>query len=419
MCSHSQFEEHPELGNYVTPREAKTKPVYNWFVYPHSFSPTLIWTLVNRFKLTNKDRVLDPFVGAGTTILAAKEKNISATGLDLLPISKVLTRVKITEYNLEELEKDVKNVCFLLANNAFTDPEEDALIKIARTPRSIIGKAFSHKSINKIVQIKRVIREIASSQENHDFLLVGLLAILEECSFTLKAGGWLKIVEQPRNNQNLEEVFLSRLERMYQDIVEFQKLHYQGEWCVEIGDAREVYPKLGSFQAIISSPPYLNRHDYTRVLSLELLTGFLNSYEEITPLRYNLLRSHVEAKPKSKPPGYKQPQQLTKVLAELTERKTDPRVLYIIEGYFEDMFLVLKASRQYLVDNGYMALILGNVRFSGIPVQVDEIIVELGKSIGLSWETTLVTRRRNNSAQQMRDFGRNPSRESIIIWRAV
>ena len=43
--------------------------------------------------------------------------------------------------------------------------------------------------------------------------------------------------------------------------------------------------------------------------------------------------------------------------------------------------------------------VLGNVRFAGISIPVDEIMAELGEQIGLTWLKTVVARLRGNSAQ--------------------
>ena len=79
-----KYEECPQLGSLVTAKKAKLKPIYNWFVYPHSFAPELVWFLFERLKIQPHQRVFDPFVGAGTTILAAKDRQVSGIGLDLL-----------------------------------------------------------------------------------------------------------------------------------------------------------------------------------------------------------------------------------------------------------------------------------------------------------------------------------------------
>jgi len=406
------------LGDYVTPKEAKHKPIYNWFIYPHSFSPTLVWNLIDRFGLVEGDRIFDPFVGAGTTVLAAKEKNISAIGLDLLPVSAALTGAKIANYDIPQLKKNIDKLQRKLKEKNFKSEKlAKNILEMRDAPKSIIAKAFDEATLNQIVHIKSAIIDTATSEAHYHFFLTALLVLLEDFSFTLKAGGWLKMLEQPRNTKQIIPTYIAQLNKMLAELCAFQCKEYSGEWGIQIGDARDTHSAIGSVKAIISSPPYLNRHDYTRVLCLELLIGFLDYYDEIAYLRHNLLRSHVEAKPVLYPLGYKIPERVTTILEELTYRKAENRVLRIVEGYFEDMYAVLRASASYLVKGGHTAFVLGNVRFSGLPIPVDEIVAEIGTSVGLEPEKILVARRRNNSAQQMRDFGRDPARESIIIWR--
>jgi hypothetical protein len=46
--------------------------------------------------------------------------------------------------------------------------------------------------------------------------------------------------------------------------------------------------------AIITSPPYLNRYDYSRTYALELCLLTVRSHREMVDVRHSLLRSHVE-----------------------------------------------------------------------------------------------------------------------------
>lgn len=411
------IEDHLYLARYVTPSEAKQLPVYNWFVYPHSFSPTLVQLLIGRFRLTRGDRIFDPFVGAGTTLLRAKENNISAVGLDMLPISAILTNAKVVHYDTVSLKGDIAHLREMLEAPEGTVPENNSLLTMSRAPATIVARAFDEVTLRQIVRLKEAISRRASNADNHAFLLVGLLAVLETFSFTRKSGGWLKIVEEKSNLGSIVHAYLERIERMVAEIVQFQSTEYYGSWEVKIGDARDRHPDLGQFDAVISSPPYLNRHDYTRVLALELLVGFLEAYDELKDLRYNLLCSHPEAKSRPVPLGYIVPEKLIPILAELRERNTDPRVVRIVEAYFQDMYAVLSALQGAMKKGGSIAFVLGNVRFSGVSIPIDELVAEVGEATGLEWRTSLVARRRNNSAQQMRAYGRDPSRESVIIWR--
>ncbi len=417
--SQGVIEDHLYLARYVTPSEAKRLPVYNWFVYPHSFSPTLVQLLIDRFKLRGGGRIFDPFVGAGTTLVKAKENDISAVGLDMLPISAALTNAKVLRYDLTVLAEDI--ACLTAALEVAEDTsllEDDPLFSMARAPSTIMARAFTDATLRQIVRLKGAISRYASNSDNHAFLLVGLLAILETFSLTRKSGGWLKIVGEKSDTEDIVRAYLARVERMATEVVASQVTEHHGTWTVKVGDARDSHPDLGQFDAVISSPPYLNRHDYTRVLALELLVGFLGAYDDLKNLRYNLLCSHPEAKSRLVLPGYTAPKGLTTILTELRERKADTRVVRIVEAYFQDMYATLRAIREATKKDSFVAFVLGNVRFSGVSIPVDELVAEVGEAVGLEWETTLVARRRNNSAQQMRVYGRDPSRESIIIWRA-
>ncbi|GAG64372.1 unnamed protein product [marine sediment metagenome] len=70
----------------VTPYQNRMLPIYSWYHFSHSFSRDLVWYLIDKFNLGSQSNILDPFCGSGTTLLAAKEKGISAIGIDILPL---------------------------------------------------------------------------------------------------------------------------------------------------------------------------------------------------------------------------------------------------------------------------------------------------------------------------------------------
>ena len=89
----------------------------------------------------------------------------------------------------------------------------------------------------------------------------------------------------------------------------------------------------------------------------------------------------------------------------------------MIEGYFEDMYLAIKEMHDNLESSrAKLLLVVSNVRFSGINIPVDQILSETGKQIGLKPKAIWLTRYRGNSSQQMGEYKRKASRESIVIW---
>jgi hypothetical protein len=65
---------------------------------------------------------------------------------------------------------------------------------------------------------------------------------------------------------------------------------------------------------------------------------------------------------------------------------------------------------------GRIALVVSNVRFSGVNFPVDTLLAQIGLDAGLRLAKVWTARERGNSAQQMRDYSRKTSRESIVVW---
>jgi len=184
-----------------------------------------------------------------------------------------------------------------------------------------------------------------------------------------------------------------------------------------IADARKLPLSASSVDGLITSPPYANRHDYSRIFQIELL--FLGLTEpSITKLRHNAFRSHVEAKApgsiRQSGKAYEVPESLAAVIDRLPS-DADPRIRPLLEGYFEDVYLSLLEVSRILKSGGRVAYVLGNVRHAGVMVPVDEITAEISPQAGLAFDTAWIMRFRGNSAQQMGNYGREPARETIVF----
>ncbi|WP_273000492.1 DNA methyltransferase, partial [Hydrogenibacillus schlegelii] len=99
-----------ELRRHVTPWFLKKQPVHRWFFFPHSFSPELVDEILAAFPLPTGGRILDPFAGAGTTVLRAKERGYSAAGVDLSPLSVFVARAKTAGYDRTLLKEAFDHV---------------------------------------------------------------------------------------------------------------------------------------------------------------------------------------------------------------------------------------------------------------------------------------------------------------------
>lgn len=394
------FEYRLDLRHHVTSRLLREEPVHRWFFFPHSFSSRLIDEVLKRYPLPSQACILDPFVGAGTTVLRARELGYVAVGTDLSPLSVFVSRVKLQTYDRHRLEEHLRSILNYRPAG-----------EVQPTSKRI-SRAFTPGELSHIIGLRRGIDALPDPEAG--FFRLALLRTMQRLSRAVPNGGWFRWVEKPDQSEVVADLFAEQAAWQIDDVREYGKMP---ESKIFLCDARHLdAQRLGTFDLVVTSPPYPNRHDYSRVFHIELLALGITE-QEIRRLRHQSIRSHVEAKPPgARADGYVMPRLLQEVLSRLPA-KIDPRVVQMLKGYFEDMYLVLRQLYALLSPGGVCALVVGNVRYAGVMVPVDEILVDIASQVGFAFDAAWVARLRGNSAQQMGRFCREPSRESIVYLR--
>lgn len=91
------------------PQVERTKHVHGLHPYLGKYVPQLVEIFLKRFFLSGQ-RVYDPFVGSGTTLVEANVFGADAVGCDISAFNCLLSRVKTTSYALGALEMSLKTV---------------------------------------------------------------------------------------------------------------------------------------------------------------------------------------------------------------------------------------------------------------------------------------------------------------------
>lgn len=404
------FEERPDCRRLVTYVLNKKLPLYNWFKYKEGFSRELVVRLIREFALGKGDAVFDPFLGCGTTLLACKEFGIHGVGIDMLPTSVFVAKAKLTDWpDIDTLLRGVQK----LTSTPYREP-------ISSFPDvRIVNLAFTKVAQRELLFFKEEIETFDQPVQN--FLMLGLLSILENVSSTSKDGQFLRLVK--RIIPPVRDALRSVLAQMIADLSEIRMFGFppqtKTKTLVMQADAREMClpgKYLGKVAAVITSPPYLNRYDYSRTYALELCLLTVKTHKDMVNVRHSLLRSHVESR-EHPGKGINLPA-LDEVLREVRAKPlNNERLPIMIAGYFEDMNLVIRNIAAYLRPGGRAALVVANAQFNGENVPTDLMLCELAQDYGLISESIWVTRYKGNSSQQMAIYGRRPVRETIVFWR--
>lgn len=399
-----RFTESPEWKTWVTPGGLKEKAVHRWYYFPHSFTGDLVHALLEEWRLGPDDTIVDPFVGAGTTLLAAKERDVPGRGYDLSPLAVLAANTKVAAFTGGRLKQ-----AWAALRNALRDA---CSTTTSRTYPELVQKALPAGRLDTLDAIAWRIDRLDCSPPERDFFRLALIAVIPRFSLAAANGGWLRWSNEGAGAETVAESFTERVEMMLADVRGASE-RGGGKWNARVADARALPDADETYSAVITSPPYPNRHDYTRVFGVELMFGFLD-WEQNRRLRYQCFHSHPEARPRRPEAAeYRPPARLEDSVRDLS----DCRIRRMLRGYFLDMYLCLREVVRVCRGGAMAAFVVGNARYDGNAILVDEFTAELGEQAGLVCREIRAVRWRGNSAQQMGRHGRVASRESIVVFK--
>ncbi len=426
----------------------KKLSVYRWYKYKEAFSASLVEYLLNEYSIP-KGVIFDPFAGSGTTLFASSKLGYASEGIELLPIGQKIIKNRITAELLSE--KDIDRIKYWRENSPWA--KFDSLEKI--NTFKITSGAYPENTEKSISQFLSAIKE---EKENvREILFFALICILESVSYTRKDGQYLRWDYRSGrcNGKNpfdkgkiypFDKALICKLDEIINDItgkniqldifshIEHDKnvtsefINLYSDSCLDILPSI----KNSEYQAIITSPPYCNRYDYTRTYALEhAILGV--SEQELSGLRQKMLSCTVENKEKDvlKFNNEWKPvvrvcddnELLQSIIEYLTYQKkikqlNNNGIPRMVKGYFYEMACVIQECFRLLKKNGIIFMINDNVRYAGASISVDLILSKIAENIGFNIENILVLPNgKGNSSQQMGVHGRKVLRKCIYIWR--
>ena len=440
----SKFVIQPSLSRLLVSFQAnKTRPVYRWYKFKEAFSASLAEYLFYKYGIT-AGRILDPFAGSGTALFAASVMGINADGIELLPIGhEIIMAKKIldAEFTSEDFER--------LRQWAEMRVWEQSETRLPLAELRITQGAYPDKAKEAIEKYLG-----ACQQENsrvQTILRFALLCVLESISFTRKDGQYLrwdyrsgrtrgKKIFDKGTISSFEQAICEKISEILADVSPthqaglFPAERLQGEIRLYDGSCLHILPTLpdGTYDAIITSPPYCNRYDYTRTYALEL--ALLGTDEQgLVKLRQEMLSCTVENRAKdllSMNPQWaialaaaNEQTLLQAILKYLEEQKAQgtlnnngiPRM---VRGYFYEMACVISECARVLKPNALLFMVNDNVRYAGASISVDMILSDIAQKLGFRVESILVLPNgKGNSSQQMGEHGRKALRKCVYVWR--
>jgi len=386
--------------------------IHDWYTIIWGFSDHLVEKLINRLGLSQRDRVLDPFCGTGTTLVECLKNQVSAVGVDANPASVLAARVK-TDWSVcptqlfDALDEVIRTYNRSLGqNHGFTN---DATHRYLRESGMIDRGWISAVPLRKSLALKRAINIQNYIGKLDRALRLSLIAEVVKTASNVRFGPELycgpRKVDAP-----VIEAFADRTTKMALDLYNAPRTTARAD--VLLGDAREVsslqhHARQSAFDAVICSPPYPAEHDYTRNGRLEL--AFLEEVVDVQSLRKHkrrMMRSHtkniyVDDSDRSYAPEFDALRALLKEVADAAaEKRHGFARLYekVVAEYFGGMRRHLAAVRRVLKHNGACAYVVGDqASYAGVSIPTAELLATVAEFEGFSVEGIEAWRDRRSS----------------------
>ena len=413
-----------EYQHLVTFRNSKKSPIHSWYPYTQGFDEELVKELIAEFGLRKSSIVLDPFGGVGTTGIACRKAGMKSILNDISPLVNWISKVKNSDL-------DTKRIMELIESGALKQGDTYP-VKIELNPNlfaNFFENAYSPEVLEKVLRNLAYFRDMGETQETKDFLRLMLIGRLESMSNIRKHGSHYRYINSETSvgleklniplfdsEGSVYEVLEDAVRSGLKDLDETKFLSPANATKSLLGDSKNLNVKAEQVDAVITSPPYLNRNNYIAQQKGELaLLGFIQDSISYKELVRSTLISHVEGTlPKSSESVFPEINKIIENVA-LTEGN-NPKIPYMIAGYFEDMNDIFLEMWRVCKPGAKLAFVVGNARWGGVVIPVDHLLMQQAENIGFRPEKIFVTRFKGNSPQQMRRFGRIPVRESIIIF---
>jgi len=346
------------------------------FFFKEGFSREFVHLMFKEFQIGSGSTVLDPFLGSGTTLLACKEVGVNGVGVDVAPLAVFVSQVKIADYDLDKLRETAR----WLLSQPFRKPD---LSEVS----GFIKQFFLKPSLEDILFFREKIQEIGDPIIR-GFFTLALMNAAMKVSFAYKDGAVLKVVRKPV--PPFRKFFRRLVKKMIKDLT---KLSFKPcSLKVYLGDARRMdFLEDESFDAVITSPPYLNKIEYTKVYRIEYELFFGD-------VKIDPVRSYLGLNPRN-----------------IVDQFPDLNLPEVAKAYFHDMRLCLEEIFRVLRPGRRVAMVVAGGVFPDRVVESDKLILKLAERIGFEGERLIAVNKRVATTRRVIKIGE--ARESILILR--
>jgi len=399
----------------ATFQQCKEEPLHNWYPYLEGYGPDFVQSVFANY-IPSAKRILDPFVGSGTTPLVLSSIGVECGYCEANPVMREVTRIKTIVAGLHNKDRGalamrIRALARDLPDRVERSKKDETL---ALNYHDCFGKSvFFSKSVFELVLRLRSLADDLHSGDPFlaDALFLATLSKIVICSQLKRAGDVRYKTEKEllKAPTSIITEIREQLELMSLDCLRSHSCPVKA--CLLGFDARTL-EMIPSFHAdgVITSPPYLNGTNYIRNTKLELwFSRFLKSSGDLRAFRDTVVTAGIndvagdqDYKPVTKSVGA--------IVAELEKDAYDQRIPRMVAAYFADMAKVFRGLHRHTTPNAVVCIDIGDSRYGGVHVPTHSLLGDVAQTVGFTVVETVKLRTRFSKDQ-------TPLTQELLIFK--
>jgi site-specific DNA-methyltransferase (cytosine-N4-specific) len=351
--------------------------------FPAKYTVDMVEGFINKYTKEG-EIVLDPFVGSGTTLLAATLNNRIGIGSDINPIGYLISKYKIAFFSKNDIKKLIE-FC------------EQLTEKIEQNDYSYLNnKIIQYESIyhwfkKDIIKILTFIKcqiniFFACDKKLEDICFMAFSSIIVTVSNQESDTRYAAIIKKNLTKETVVNLFLKKLKNII-DIanLDVRRKNILDSSNVYLINSKNVNKKIkNKVDFLITSPPYPNTYDY-----------YLYHKHRMMWLNYD----------------YKPVMQ-----EEIGSRREYSSLKKPIQNFERDLFEVFFSCDKVLKDGAYVMIIIGDGKIRGEAYDSLEVTLRIGKKLlwkNISNDHTLLD---NTSRSFTKSFRTKGKKEHYVLF---
>lgn len=380
---------------------------HGWLRLTPAYSVKIVEELIGSFSAPL--RVLDPFCGTATTALSAAYHGHTAATTDVNPFLVWLGRAKTADYSQATIAA-ARDAC----TRALRLVDKRAVHPVPEPPLHNIERWWPRDALMFLRLLRAAIIAVAASgTQERDLLDISFCRTLIKLSNAAFNHQSMSFRDSAQISLHLDDDRATFFRDDVDFVLEGASVNPSGSCSIIEADSRNLRDHLtGTYDLVVTSPPYANRMSYIRELRPYMYwLGYLVNGRDAAELDWGSIGGTwgvatsrlMDWKPTSK--GRYHSQELDEVAERIAhEKNANGRLLSnYVAKYFQDMWMHLGQLRTVLSPSAKVHYIVGNSTFYGVLLSSEKIYADMLSRLGFT-EVNVRAVRKRNSKKELVEF---------------